>query len=278
MIRKNTLGWMIIPALLCSVSTAYAKPAKRFKTAQAAEQTPPVAAPTTPAPATSAPALPTEPVITQEPATPATPPATPPVTTTPPVVTPPVITPPKPPKPPRKGYTKTDPGDKLRPGQYVWEARTAYKNPLRIIAVLDFQRIYVFDGEELVAFSTISSGKKGNDTPPGVFPILEKKVEHYSNLYNNAPMPYMQRLTWDGIAMHVGAIPGYPASHGCIRLPAGFAKQLFKVTKLAQQVIVIQDTSAASRAEAEAADPNAVRSNGGGEAGVAAPEPKPVIK
>jgi lipoprotein-anchoring transpeptidase ErfK/SrfK len=188
---------------------------------------------------------------------------------TPPVITPPTTTPPivkTPPAPAKKTSKKAAPGDKLKPGQYIWENRTAYKNPLRIIAVLDFQRLYVFDGEELVAFSTISTGKKGHETPSGVFKILQKEVEHYSNLYNNAPMPFMQRLTWDGVALHAGVIPGYAASHGCIRLPAGFAKSLFGVTKLAQEVIVIRDTSMAGRIRET---PN--EQSKGGEAGIVPP-------
>jgi L,D-transpeptidase catalytic domain len=76
-----------------------------------------------------------------------------------------------------------------------------------------------------------------------VFNILQKNIDHKSNIYSNAPMPYMQRLTWDGIALHAGHIPGYPASHGCLRLPMGFAKSLFQVTKMDQPVVVLADLS-----------------------------------
>lgn len=210
-----------------------------------------------------------EPIIT--PTEPSVIPPAPPTTTTPPVPTPPVVTPPvakppvkKPPVPVTQRYKKADPGDKLRPGQFVWEQRAAYKNPLKIIVVLDFQRLYVFDGDELVAFTTISSGKKGHETPTGIFLILQKNIEHYSNIYDNAPMPFMQRLTWDGIALHAGAIPGIPASHGCVRMPKTFAKLLFGATKLDQQVIVIQNTAKSSQpSEPPKADPKPV-------------EPKPV--
>jgi lipoprotein-anchoring transpeptidase ErfK/SrfK len=133
--------------------------------------------------------------------------------------------------------------DALKPGQYVWEQRAYQAKDLRIIAVLDIQRIYVFDGEELVAFSTISSGKKGHATPTGVFSILQKNVDHKSNIYSNAPMPFMQRLTWDGIALHAGHIPGYAASHGCLRLPLAFAKSLYQITKMDQKVVVLADLS-----------------------------------
>ena len=172
-----------------------------------------------------------------------------PIPPAPVVVSPPVkVIAPTPVKPtPVKPAKKSGPGDALKPGQYIWEKRAAYKNPLKIIAILDFQRLYVFDGEELVGFTTISSGKKGHETPTGVFTILQKEAEHYSSIYESAPMPFMQRLTWDGIALHAGKIPGVPASHGCIRMPMAFAKSLFGVTKLDQQVIVLKDTSKASQ-------------------------------
>jgi hypothetical protein len=161
---------------------------------------------------------------------------------TPPVVVPPVIKPPvvaPAPKPvPKKG-----PVDTLKPGQYVWIPQDRYEGPMKIVVVLDTQRVYVFQNDKLIGFSTISSGKKGKETPIGAFTILQKNIDHKSNLYSNAPMPYMQRLTWDGIAIHGGHLPGYPASHGCIRLPLAFAKSLFAVTKLDQEVVVLKDTS-----------------------------------
>jgi lipoprotein-anchoring transpeptidase ErfK/SrfK len=93
-----------------------------------------------------------------------------------------------------------------------------------VIITLPRQLAFVYRNGVLIGVSTVSSGTKGHATPTGVFTVLQKKVEHYSNLYNAAPMPYMQRLTWDGIAMHAGNLPGYPASHGCVRLPKAFAK------------------------------------------------------
>jgi len=162
------------------------------------------------------------------------------------VVTPPVATPPAAksvistpaPKPRKKG-----PVDALKPGQFIWVKQDVYVGPMKIVVVLDTQRVYVFQNEKLIGFSTISSGKKGKETPTGIFNILQKNVDHKSNLYSNAPMPFMQRLTWDGIAMHGGDLPGYPASHGCIRLPLPFAKALFGVTQMGQEVVVLQDTS-----------------------------------
>jgi lipoprotein-anchoring transpeptidase ErfK/SrfK len=133
--------------------------------------------------------------------------------------------------------------DALKPGQFVWVTQAVYEGPMKIVIVLDIQRIYVFQNDKLIGFSTISSGKKGKETPTGFFNILQKNVDHKSNLYSDAPMPFMQRLTWDGIAMHGGYLPGYPASHGCIRLPLPFAKALFGVTRINQEVFVLQDTS-----------------------------------
>ena len=94
-----------------------------------------------------------------------------------------------------------------------------------------------------IAVSTISSGKAGKETPTGTFPILQKAVKWNSNRYNNAPMPYMQRLTWDGIALHAGALPGYPASHGCVRMPLAFARLLYTQTGSATTVVVADEVS-----------------------------------
>lgn len=142
------------------------------------------------------------------------------------------------PKPLKKG-----PPDGLKPGQFVWESRESYSNPLRMVVVLDIQRMYVFDGDSLVGFTTVSTGKKGKETPTGVFKILQKKVYHESNIYANAPMPFMQRLTWDGIALHAGHNPGYPASHGCIRLPKTFAKSLYDATAMDGEVVILESLS-----------------------------------
>jgi lipoprotein-anchoring transpeptidase ErfK/SrfK len=173
-------------------------------------------------------------------ALPAEPPVSEPVA---PVVEPKVVAPAPAPAPPPKPVKKKGPVDGLKPGQFVWEKRDSYEGPLKIVAVLDIQRMYVFQNDELIGFTTISSGKKGKETPTGVFNILQKNVDHKSNLYSNAPMPFMQRLTWDGIAMHGGHLPGYPASHGCIRLPHEFAKALYGITQMEQEVVVLKDTS-----------------------------------
>jgi lipoprotein-anchoring transpeptidase ErfK/SrfK len=109
---------------------------------------------------------------------------------------------------------------------------------VRVLVSLPQQRLWVFRGSELIATSPVSTGKRGHETPAGTFPILQKRVEHYSNLYDNAPMPYMQRLTHSGIALHGGRVPGYRASHGCIRLPHLFARRLYGLTNFNTRVVV----------------------------------------
>ncbi len=113
--------------------------------------------------------------------------------------------------------------------------------PLITIVSLRKQKLRVFDLNGEVTSSRVSSGQPGFDTPTGVFSLLEKNVHHQSNIYAGAEMPFMQRLTWSGIALHAGQVPGYRASHGCIRLPYSFAKSLFDITKLGGRVVVAQD-------------------------------------
>lgn len=113
--------------------------------------------------------------------------------------------------------------------------------PLFLMVSLRKQRISVFDETGRVADAPISSGRIGFATPTGVFSILEKNKVHFSNLYESAPMPNMQRLTWSGVALHAGDLPGYPASHGCIRLPRNFSQQLFGMTKMGTRVVVSRD-------------------------------------
>jgi len=112
------------------------------------------------------------------------------------------------------------------------------KDPLVVIVSLKRQRLTVYNRNGSVTEAPISSGNAQNPTITGVFSILGKSVEHFSNLYNNAPMPYMQRLTWSGTAMHAGHLPGYPASHGCIRLPHAFSQRLYDMTSVNTRVIV----------------------------------------
>jgi hypothetical protein len=126
---------------------------------------------------------------------------------------------------------------RLKPGQYLWRSVSAKGEP-RVVISLSDQLAFLYKGGTLVAVSTISSGTPKNPTPTGIFPILQKKKFHRSIKYDNAPMPFMQRLDKYGIALHGGHLPGYPASHGCIRLPAQFAAKLFAVTDLGTPVMV----------------------------------------
>jgi hypothetical protein len=128
----------------------------------------------------------------------------------------------------------------LKPGEYLWRD-TGTGGPVTIIVSLQLQRLYAFRDYDLIGVASVSTGKRGKRTPTGMFEILQKRQWHRSNLYSNAPMPYMQRLTWDGIALHGGHNPGYPASHGCIRLPLAFARLLFGATAMGGQVAVVAD-------------------------------------
>ena len=127
------------------------------------------------------------------------------------------------------------------PGRDPGLLATAENEPLLLVVSLRDQHIDIFRGADLVTSAKISSGKRGYDTRTGVFSILEKKRYHHSNLYSGAPMPWMQRLTRSGTALHAGVIPGYPASHGCIRLPYSFAPKLFAMTKVGGNVVVASD-------------------------------------
>ena len=128
--------------------------------------------------------------------------------------------------------------EKLKPGEWVWKPEIAPDGQVLVYVDLGRQLATVYRNGVRVAVSTISSGKEGYSTPTGVFTILEKNKEHYSRTYDNAPMPYQQRLTWKGVAMHAGNLPGFPASHGCIRLPMEFAKKLFDLTEKGGTVVI----------------------------------------
>jgi hypothetical protein len=128
--------------------------------------------------------------------------------------------------------------EKLKPGQWVWAPSIAPKGPVLVYVDLTRQRATVYRNGVRIGVSTISSGKPGYETPTGVFTILEKDIDHRSRTYDNAPMPYQQRLTWMGVAMHAGNLPGTPASHGCVRLPMEFAKRLFTVTPMGGTVVI----------------------------------------
>ncbi|UUR06813.1 L,D-transpeptidase family protein [Sphingomonas glaciei] len=129
-------------------------------------------------------------------------------------------------------------GKQLKPGGFWWASNAPSDGNLEVVVSLEDQQAYVYRAGELIGVSTISSGKPGKDTPPGIFPILEKKKLHHSRKYDNAPMPFMQRLDQYGIALHAGMIPGRPASHGCVRLPSAFAAKLFAMTEIGDRVVI----------------------------------------
>ena len=126
----------------------------------------------------------------------------------------------------------------LKPGEFTWHPERAPEGPLTIVVSLPEQRVHVYRNGVRIAVSTCSTGKPGHETPTGVFVILQKDKNHHSSTYNNAPMPNMNRLTWSGVALHAGKLPGYPASHGCVRLPMQFSERLFTVTHLGTPVII----------------------------------------
>ena len=125
----------------------------------------------------------------------------------------------------------------LKPGQYVWRKGSFSGEPTVVVSLAD-QLAYLYRGDQLVAVSTVSTGTDTNPTPKGIFSVLAKKPMHRSIKYDNAPMPFMQRIDEYGIALHAGHLPGRPASHGCIRLPAEFAKRLYGVTDLGATVMI----------------------------------------
>jgi hypothetical protein len=132
----------------------------------------------------------------------------------------------------------------LKPGQYVWEPERAPEGPLLIVASITEQVAYVYRNGIRIARSSVSTGRPGHRTPTGVFTILEKEVHHTSSIYKGAEMPYMERVTWGGIALHAGDLPGYPDSHGCVRLPLEFSKLLFGVAMKGATVIIADEHSA----------------------------------
>ena len=154
----------------------------------------------------------------------------------------------------------------LKAGQFVWAPQVAPDGPMQLIVNLSTQRALLFRNGVPIGATTVSTGKTGHDTPTGVFTVLQKQVEHHSSKYDNAPMPYMQRLTWGGVALHAGNLPGFPASHGCIRLPAAFAKLLYRATGLGMTVVITKEKVTPRIAPAPeivaASGPEAVASSG----------------
>lgn len=150
----------------------------------------------------------------------------------------------------------------LKPGQWVWAPELAPAGPLLVYVDLTRQIATVYRNGVRMAVTTISSGKPGHDTPTGVFTILQKDANHHSSKYNDAPMPYQERLTWDGVALHAGGLPGYPSSHGCVHLPLEFAKLLFGIESLGGTVVITGGRSEPQRiAAASLLEPAVAGSN-----------------
>jgi lipoprotein-anchoring transpeptidase ErfK/SrfK len=146
----------------------------------------------------------------------------------------------------QRGYKKSEPTRKARSEKASKDtskdaSKEVAKGPLLIVISIADQRISLYDDGALVARSSVSTGVKGHPTPLGVFSVISKNKWHRSNIYSGAPMPYMQRITWSGIALHAGDLPGYPASHGCIRLTHDFAVRLWHLTKRGTRVIIAHD-------------------------------------
>jgi hypothetical protein len=133
---------------------------------------------------------------------------------------------------------------RLKPGEFAWHPERSPEGPVVIIVSIPDQWVAVYRNGKRIAVSTCSTGRPGHATPTGTFVILQKDVNHHSSLYNDAPMPYMERVTWGGVALHAGQLPGYPASHGCVRLPKEFSRLLFTVTHVGTAVIIADRQSA----------------------------------
>lgn len=126
----------------------------------------------------------------------------------------------------------------MKPGEYIWSAEIPKQGDTRVVVDLLNQMAYVYRGDILVGATTVSSGKEGKETPLGIWPVLAKQKFHRSRKYNDAPMPFMERLDRYGVALHGGNNPGYRASHGCVRLPLKFAEKLYSLTKVGTVVVI----------------------------------------
>jgi hypothetical protein len=134
--------------------------------------------------------------------------------------------------------------EKLRPGEFTWAGEAVSAGPVVLVVSVSDQRAYVYRNGVSIGVSTVSTGRHGFETPTGVFTILQKDKDHHSSIYNNAAMPYTERLTWNGIALHAGGLPGFPSSHGCIHLPSEFARRLFEASTVGMTVVIADDASA----------------------------------
>ncbi len=135
----------------------------------------------------------------------------------------------------------------VKAGRFFWNPDAAPSGAVVALVSLPKQQLYLYRHGVLIGVSSVSTGKRGHGTPAGIFTVLEKDRFHRSRTYDNAPMPYANRLTWDGVALHAGHVTGAPASHGCIRLPAQFASLLFSVSTKGMTVIILGYESQAFR-------------------------------
>ena len=126
----------------------------------------------------------------------------------------------------------------LHPGQYAWQPETSPSGPVLVLVSLTEQAARVYRNGIEIGITTVSTGRAGHATPTGVFTVLQKAQVHHSTTYDKASMPFTERLTWDGVALHAGGVPGYPSSHGCVHLPMTFAQDLFGVTEVGTTVVI----------------------------------------
>jgi len=136
------------------------------------------------------------------------------------------------------------PLSQLKHGEFIWLGDAVQAGPMVMVVSLTEQRAYVYRNGILIGATTVSTGRPGHVTPTGVFTILQKDKDHRSTIYDSAPMPYMERLTWGGVALHAGGLPGYPESHGCIHLPSEFARRLYEITSTGMTVVIASDATA----------------------------------
>jgi hypothetical protein len=139
------------------------------------------------------------------------------------------------------------PTNRLKKGEFLWIGDAVTSGPLLMVVSITEQRGYVYRNGILIGATSVSTGRPGHPTPTGVFTVLQKQQEHRSTIYDNAPMPYMERLTWGGVALHAGGLPGYPESHGCIHLPSEFARLLFGISSTGMTVVIANDATEPQR-------------------------------
>jgi len=130
------------------------------------------------------------------------------------------------------------PINELKKGEFLWMGEAVTIGPVVMVVSITEQRAYVYRNGILIGATTVSTGRPGHATPTGVFTVLQEQKEHRSTIYDGAPMPYMERLTWGGVALHAGGLPGYPESHGCIHLPSEFAQRLFEISPNGMTVVI----------------------------------------